>query len=204
MSEYPEDEFDIAGDERAPQGTHRAPRSPWRALLPYLLVIVLVPLLAWGAVGLLGGGNDGAGDDTPTAAEPTAEPTDVPDETDEPTDDPDPETTEPAEPEEPTTDDDGLGADVITSTSISVLNGASIAGVAGDAAADLTDAGFTAVSASDYGAGSPDVTTLYYRNADLAPTAEAVGEILGIDNLVELASATQNVEIAIVLRADFG
>lgn len=197
MSQYPEDEFDAAGRDRAPQGVHRAPRSPWRTMLPYALVVVLVPLLAWGAVGLLGaGGGDGDvdGEDTVTTAPPTAE--ESPDPTDEPAE-PE-ETTEPEETEEP-----GLPADVITSTSISVLNGAGITGIASEAAARLTDAGFTAVAAADYGAGAPETTTLYYRNAELAPTAEAIGDILGIDNLVELASATRNVEIAIVLRPDF-
>lgn len=199
MSQYPEDEFDVAGRERAPQGTHRAPRNPWRALLPYALVIVLVPLLAWGAVGLLGsgGGTDDGGDaqDTETSAPPTAEETTDPAD-EEPTD------TESTDAEDETTEE-GLAADVITTTSISVLNGAGISGIAAEAAGQLTDAGFTDVVAADYGAAAPESTTLYYRTADLAPTAEAIGDILGIDTLVELASATQNVEIAIVLRGDF-
>lgn len=201
MSQYPEDEFDVAGRERAPQGTHRAPRNPWRALLPYALVIVLVPLLAWGAVGLLGsgGGTGDGGDaqDTETTAPPTAEETTEPAD-EEPTDAEG--TTEGEEGESP---DEGLPADVITTTSISVLNGAGISGIAAEAAGQLTDAGFTDVVAADYGASAPEATTLYYRNADLAPTAEAIGDLLGIETLVELASATQNVEIAIVLRADF-
>ena len=205
MSQYPEDEFDVAGRERAPQGTHRAPRNPWRALLPYALVIVLVPLLAWGAVGLLGGSGSGNGDggdggdaqETETTAPPTAE------ETTEPADEEPTDSEEATEVEESESPDEGLPADVITTTSISVLNGAGITGIAAEAAAQLTDAGFTAVVAADYGASAPEATTLYYRNADLAPTAEAIGDLLGIGTLVELASATQNVEIAIVLRADF-
>lgn len=195
MSEYPEDEFDIAGRDRAPQGTHRAPRSPWRTLMPYVLVVVLVPLLAWGAVTLIG---DRAGDDPDDAApapvettgEPSPEPTTEPEATDTP---------EPTEEESETPD-----SDVVLTTTISVLNGSDIAGLAADAAGQLTGAGFTSVGADDYGSAQPDVTTLYYRNAELEATAEEVADILGIDNLVEAASATQNVEIAIVLRSDFG
>lgn len=198
MSQYPEDEFDVAARQRGPEGVHRAPQSLLRALAPFIAVIVIVPLLAWGAVSLLGGGGDGDPEAAPTGpaatAEPSEEPT-APDATAE-------ETTPEEDPEEETTEP-GLGEDVVLETSISVLNGARVGGLAAEVAAELTDAGFTTVGAADYGAAAPDVTTLYYRNADLAPTAEAIGELIGIDNLVEAPSATRNVEIAIVLRADY-
>ncbi|WP_152192573.1 LytR C-terminal domain-containing protein [Georgenia satyanarayanai] len=203
MSQYPEDEFDVAGRDRGPQGVHREPRSLLRALAPFLAVIIIVPLLAWGAVSLLNGADDDPGAD-PAPVETTTAPADP--EPAEPTEDPEGEPTdeEPAEeettPEEETTEP--VDEPVLTA-SISVLNGAGINGLAGDVAAELGEAGFTTVGAADYGSGSPDVTTLYYRNADLAATAEAIGELLDIDNLVEAPSATQNVEIAIVLRGDF-
>ncbi len=196
MSQYPEDEFDVAGRDRGPEGVHRQPPSLLRALAPFIAVIVIVPLLAWGAVGLLSG-NDG---------DPQADPTPAPVETTEEPSVETPTATESPDGETPTaeeTTEEGLGEDVILTTSISVLNGAGISGIAGEVAAELEAEGFTSVGAADYGAASPDVTTLYYRNADLAPTAEAIAELIGIDNTVELASATQNVEIAIVLRADF-
>ena len=201
MSQYPEDEFDAAGRDRGPQGVHREPRSLLRALAPFLAVIVIVPLLAWGAVSLLAG-NDGEPAADPAPVEITAEPSDEAtseEETssEEPTAE---ETEEETTPEEETTEPDD---EAVLTTSISVLNGAGINGLAGDVAAQLGEAGFTTVGAADYGAGSPEVTTLYYRNADLAATAEAIGELLGVDNLVEAPSATQNVEIALVLRGDF-
>ena len=213
MSAYPEDELDVAGRDRSPEGVHREVRPVWRMLLPYALVVVLVPLLALGAFQLIQGGDGG---EEPTAAPETTQPTDdangadngedgdngeespAPEETD--TDVPESPEVEETTPE---TDEDELPADVITSTTISVLNGAGISGLAGEAAAQLQERGFTAVTATDYTAGSPADTTLYYRHSGLAATAEAVGSELGITNLVELASATQNVEIAIVLRADF-
>lgn len=207
MSQYPEDEFDVAGRDRGPQGVHREPRSLLRALTPFLAVIVIVPLLAWGMVSLLSGGDeDTQADPAPAPVETTTEPTEEPtsedevteeEPTDEPTDEP---TEEETTPEEETTEPDD---EVVLTASVSVLNGAGINGLAGDVAAELGAAGFTSVGAADYGAGTPEVTTLYYRNADLAATAEAIGELLGIDTLVEAPSATQNVEIAIVLRGDF-
>jgi len=202
VSQYPQDEFDVAGRERGPEGVHRQPPSLLRSLAPFIAVIVIVPLLAWGAVSLLGGGG---GEDP--QAEPTATATtEVTEEPTGETESPEGETPEGETPEgtpEEETTEPGLGEDVILGTSISVLNGAGVQGLAGQVAAELQEAGFTTVGAADYTAGSPDVTTLYYRNADLAATAEAIGELVGIDTLVEAPSATQNVEIAIVLRADY-
>ncbi|MEE6273822.1 LytR C-terminal domain-containing protein [Georgenia wangjunii] len=211
-TQYPEDEFDVAGRERGPEGVHRAPRSTLAAVLPFVLVLVLVPLLAWGAVSFLSGANEGGDDPVATASATTDDgatpaPTDgatdggtaEPEPTDPATDEPEP-AEETTEPEEETETPD---ADVDTSVSISVLNGAGITGLAGDAAAELVDAGFGSTVAADYASGSPDTTTLYYRDGSLASTAEAIGEILGITNLVEAPSATQNVQIAIVLRADY-
>ena len=52
---YPPDEFDASSDDGpAPIGVHRAPVPAWRAWLPLLAILVIVPLLAWGAVALLG------------------------------------------------------------------------------------------------------------------------------------------------------
>ena len=51
---YPQDEFDVAEDERVPVGVHRASVPAWRSWLPLLIILVVVPALAWGAVKLLG------------------------------------------------------------------------------------------------------------------------------------------------------
>lgn len=213
-TQYPEDEFDVAGRERAPEGVHRRPRSPLATWLPFLLVLVLVPLLAWGAVSLLSREPAPEAAGTPTATqEPTATaaPTDgatTPDgataaPTGEATDEPTGEEPTEEEPTDEETAEPEPAADVSLGASISVLNGAGVGGLAATAAEQLTADGFTNVIAADYTAGSPDVTTLYYRNAELAPTAQRIGDVLGIGNLVELASATENVEIAIVLREDY-
>lgn len=197
MSQYPEDEFDVAARERAPEGVHRAPRSGWAVILPYVLVIVIVPLLAWGAISLLN-----EGDDEEPVAEPTPEMT-----TEAATEEPTEEETE--EEEEESTDEEEetptaeeLDEDVSTSTSIAVLNGTDVSGAAADAVDQLQAEGFSTVAGDNYGSSAPASTTLYYRSSELAPTAEAIGEILGISNLVEEPSATQNSEIAIVLRGD--
>lgn len=208
-----EDEFDVAGRDRAPEGVHRSPRPLWRALLPVIAVIVLAPLLAWGAISLLGGGEDPAAAPTATATAgateggtegateggtesategateggtATAEPTGAASE--EPAATQTPEETEPA-------------ANVELGTPIAVLNGAGVGGLAGEVVGRLAAEGFTGGVADNYASATPATTTLYYNNAGLQATAEEVASVLGITNLVESASATQ--AIAIVLRADF-
>ena len=56
MSDYqfPDDEFDAAdADGPAPVGVHRAQVPAWRSWIPLLVVLIVVPLVAWGAVALL-------------------------------------------------------------------------------------------------------------------------------------------------------
>src|SRR5690606_14342661 len=171
--------------QRGPEGVHRAPQSLLRALAPFIAVIVIVPLLAWGAVSLLGGGGDGDPEAAPTGPAATAEPSEEPTAPDATA-----EETTPEEDSAEQTTERGPGEDVVHATSVSALNGAGVRVLAAEVAAGLTDAGFTTVGAADCGAAAPDVTTLYYRNADLAPSAEAIGALTGIDTIVEAPSAT--------------
>src|SRR5659263_756232 len=53
MTEYPEDEFDVAAKQRGPKGVHRQAEATLRRLAPYLIVLVVAPLLAWGIISLL-------------------------------------------------------------------------------------------------------------------------------------------------------
>jgi cytoskeletal protein RodZ len=203
--DYPEDEFDVAGRDRTPQGVHRGPRPLLRTLLPILAVVVLAPLLAWGAITLLGGTDEPAPAASTAAAPETAAPTagatdgqtsEAPTEgTTEVGEDP---TSE--EPTEEETTEEPAGQ-VERGTAIAVLNGAGVNGLAGEVVGTLAAEGFTGGVPDDYTSGAPATTTLYYNNADLQATAEEVGRVLGIGNLVESSSATQ--AIAIVLRPDY-
>ncbi|MCK6212473.1 LytR C-terminal domain-containing protein [Georgenia sp. EYE_87] len=207
--DYPEDEFDVAGRDRTPQGVHRGPRPLLRTLLPILAVIVLAPLLAWGAISLLGGSGEPGPSAATTAAQDTAAPTAGA--TDGTTGEAPAEgTTEGAEPtseapteeaptEEETTEEPA--GQVEYGTAIAVLNGAGVNGLAGEVVGTLASEGFTGGVADDYTSGAPATTTLYYNNPELQATAEEVARVLGIGNVVESSSATQ--AIAIVLRSDF-
>ena len=71
--QYPDDEFDAAdADGPVPVGVHRAQVPAWRSWIPLLAVLIIVPLVAWGAVALLRHG--GAPSSTATSSESGAAP----------------------------------------------------------------------------------------------------------------------------------
>lgn len=195
---YPPDEFDAGSDDGpAPIGVHRAPVPTWRAWLPLLAILVIVPLLAWGAVTLLGSragdpSDVAVGPAQPSAAtvpsattEPTAEATAEPTPTPEPT------------PEPPTTAD--------LTTGVTVHNGTSTNGLAARTSDRLTNAGYTSVTVApgSYGETEPARTTIYYAGPEHAATAQAAASLLGITNVVQDPQMAASNPIVIVLRNDF-
>ena len=201
--EYPEDEFDAADDEGpVPVGVHRAPVPGWRSWVPLLAVLIIVPLLAWGAVQLLGhrgtrpaaestaaapasGGGAGAPasgsgapttEQAPTGQAPTngAEPTAAP-----------------------------TNADL--TTGVTIHNGAGVNGLGARTGDRLRNVGYTNVEVQQgtYDNASPTTTTIFYADSGTEATARAVGQALGITNIVESAAEAQSNPIVIVLRTDF-
>ncbi|WP_372595071.1 LytR C-terminal domain-containing protein [Actinotalea sp.] len=189
---YPPDEFDAAA-AGGPQGVHRRPRSSWSRWWPFLLVLVVVPGLAYGAVTVATGGNpfsSGESSTTSTATtdasspEPTAEET----ATEEPTE-------EPTATEEPLPAAD-LGAPV------DVQNATTTSGLASGAKTLLTDAGFTAVTSGNFAGETPAASVVYYAAAEDAGTAAAVAAALGIGVVEESADAVPD-GILVVLAGDY-
>ena len=203
--EYPEDEFDAADDEGpVPVGVHRAPVPGWRSWVPLLAVLIIVPLLAWGAVQLLGrhgarpaaeatadapasggGGGSGApasGGQAPATGQPPA--TGAP--------------TNGAEPTAAPTNAD-------LTTGVTIHNGAGVNGLGGRTGDRLRNAGYTNVEVQQgtYDNASPTTTTIFYADSDSESTARSVGQALGITNIVESAAEAQSNPIVIVLRTDF-
>ena len=151
-----------------------------------------------GGLGLLNEDGDGGPVASPSAPATTASATASAPATASPT----PEATATATPTpEPSPTPTEAAEQVALDAPVAVLNGAGIAGIAGRTADRLTEAGFTAVTAGNYASAQPTNTTIYYNNAELAPTAQAIGVELGIDLMVELASATDS--LVVVLRGDF-
>ncbi|MGW6130052.1 LytR C-terminal domain-containing protein [Cellulomonas sp. NPDC055163] len=202
---YPEDEFDAAEDLDGPRGVHRAPRSRWRALLPFAIVLVVFAGLGAGVLlylansdvtlpAGLGSGTtagDDAGDGTSEGeGDPAAEEGG--------------EATDPAEgdaaEEPPATDPVAPAPDF--AAPVTVFNAAKVAGLAGETAETLTSAGFTNVDTGNHTGAGVDGTTVFYANEAQRATADAVAQALGITKV--LPSATEAAAgIAVVLEADF-
>ena len=187
--EYPEDEFDAADDEGpVPVGVHRAPVPGWRSWVPLLAVLIIVPLLAWGAVQLLGrhgarpaaeatasapasggGGGSGApasGGQAPATGQPPA--TGAP--------------TNGAEPTAAPTNAD-------LTTGVTIHNGAGVNGLGARTGDRLRNVGYTNVEVQQgtYDNASPTTTTIFYADS----------------GTVESAAEAQSNPIVIVLRTDF-
>ncbi len=203
--EYPEDEFDAADDEGpVPVGVHRAPVPGWRSWVPLLAVLIIVPLLAWGAVQLLGrhgarpaaeataaapasggGGGSGApasGGQAPATGQPPA--TGAP--------------TNGAEPTAAPTNAD-------LTTGVTIHNGAGVNGLGARTGDRLRNVGYTNVEVQQgtYDNASPTTTTIFYADSGTEATARAVGQALGITYIVVSADEAQSNPIVIVLRTDF-
>ncbi|MCG7287567.1 LytR C-terminal domain-containing protein [Cellulomonas sp. ACRRI] len=199
---YPEDEFDAEPAPDAPIGVHRAPRSWWSRWWPFVAVVVLVPAVTVGLVvwaSSWDGRLPGFGDSTePAAAAPEtsapAEGTEDP-ATEDPAAEQPPATEEPPVVEEPAPTAD-------LTTAVRVLNASGRSGLAGGAASDLEDAGFTSVEAGNGNAGGLQQSTVFYASADLAPTAQQVADTLGIANVVESAGTAPE-GVVVLLLADF-
>jgi hypothetical protein len=192
---FPEDEFDAAGEGRAPEGVHRARQPRWRVLLPFLIVVLLAPVLAYAGVSYLAGRGDSggsavtaspAGDVLGQAAVAAGET-------------PAPVATAPAP--TPTPEPTPQAPPVARDARVVALNGTRTGGLAAGAAARLQADGFTAVTVGNARSRVPTASTVYYNNAGLAPSAQRAAAVLGIGRVVENSSATPS--IAIVLRSDY-
>ncbi|WP_258724264.1 LytR C-terminal domain-containing protein [Cellulomonas sp. NS3] len=202
---YPEDEFDAAEDLDGPRGVHRAPRSRWRALLPFAIVLVVFAGLGAGVLLYLAnsdvtlpaglGSGTTAGDDAgdgATEGEGDAAAGEGG------------EATDPAEgdaaEEPPATEPVAPAPDL--ASAVTVYNAAQVAGLAGETAETLTSAGFTNVDTGNHTGAGVDGTTVFYAAEAQRVTAEAVAQALGITQVLQ-SSTEAAAGIAVVLEADF-
>lgn len=177
VPEFPPDEFDQAADERGPIGVHRKRKRLLWAIAAPLIIFVAAGALAYGVVVYLwrAQGNEGI---PPLENEPrptiTATVATTPDALPSPTVAPSPSASpSPTPTVEPVQFD----------ASVSVLNGAGIAGLAGKNQAKLEKAGFTKAEAGNITGSKPSKNTVRYADADLKSTAEKVADVLGISTV---------------------
>lgn len=199
MAKHKNDDFDELARQRSHAGAHRKPRNSWKNAIPFLIAIIVAPILAWGTIYVMS--HKGISNPLVSGEETTTSPQTIASDTEDPTEE---ETTveetteEPTEEEstEETPSEDGINFDV----TITVLNGTSIGGLAGETAAQLNAEGFNNTTTGDYTSPRPTVPTLYFRDASLYDTAQRLAEILGIDMWAESAGATGTSDIVVVLR----
>ena len=203
--EYPADEFDEPNDSVLPAGVHRRPLPAWRNWLPLLLIVVIVPALAWGALALFkvaGGTNSSvatslatkmASNKTTAKAKATASASAAPKSnatvvtTQAPAPTPTPTPTQ----------------SIDYTVGITVHNGTDTAGLAARAGSTLEGAGFTAVTVSPgvYSEETPTDSTVYYASEDKEAVAKAVAKELGISNVELSAAQASSNPIVVVLRS---
>ncbi|MDM7830501.1 LytR C-terminal domain-containing protein [Cellulomonas edaphi] len=195
---YADDEFDAPAGPDVPRGVHRAPRSAWSRWWPFVVVIVLVPALAYALVTWASRDNstndDASGEPSSSASAPATSGSPGTSETPK-SQEPSTETTsEPPASEEPTATAE-LGTPVV------VYNAAGISGLAKSTAGELEAAGFTSVTSTNFSGTKPAASTIYYASEDLEPTAALVGQTLGIDAL-ELSASDAGDGVSVVLVSD--
>lgn len=190
---YPTDEFDTVEPDSGPRGVHRVPRSRWSRAWPFVLVILVFPALAYGAVTYWtgsGGGSEAASPAT-EAATSAESPAQTPAET--PVETPAATPSEPAATPAPAPDLD---------TPVIVYNATSTSGLAAAAVGTLEDAGWTDATPADFTGASLTASTVLYGAPELESSARAAAEALGIAT-VELAETDAVDGIEIVLESDF-
>ncbi|MBU4213082.1 MAG: LytR C-terminal domain-containing protein [Actinobacteria bacterium] len=201
---YPDDEFDTPADPDGPRGIHRAPRSAWSRWWPFLVVIVVVPLIAFGGVWFaarngyvsdipgLGGASSSAraGADDEASADagaPDDGTSDAPSES-------------AAAPQAPAAPAPSQPAGPVLSTKVNVVNAAGVSGLAATAATKLQAAGFTAVTTGNGSKGGATSSTVFYASEGLATTAQQVATTLGLTT-VTLSADKAGGAISVVLVA---
>ncbi len=199
---YPADEFDAAARVGGPRGVHRAPRSRWSRWWPFLVVLIVFPALAYGAVTYLSdwngfGGSSSNGSDTqagddgtdPAAGDPATDPGAT---------DPaaTPPASEPAAPETPAAPPADL------TRGVQVFNATNTSGLARNAGDRLKTAGFTSVDVGDWTGDDPAASVVYYPAAADVTTAQQAAATLGITTVTESATAAKD-GIVVVLADDY-
>lgn len=172
-TEYEDDEFDRAADTQ-PAGAHRQPVSRLKLAWPFLVAIILAPLLAWAVVTLFLTDSEQSPEATPSA--------------------------QVSQSAAPTT----TSAPVRKDAPVTVYNAVGTQGLAATAAQKLTAEGFTSVNATNSAARGITQTTVYYTRDELKESAQAAAKALNIATVTAKPAGYQMPDgIVIYLLKDF-
>ncbi|MDR3359527.1 MAG: LytR C-terminal domain-containing protein [Bifidobacteriaceae bacterium] len=201
---YPPDEFDRVDLSSRPKEIHAARRGPWSRAWPFLLVIVLIPAIAFAVVFFLGDMLPGGKSDADKAGDSSRSTSQTPP----PEQDATPE--EPPPPVEPTeqvvTPEPPPVVDKAVKVTVYNTKGGT-RGAAATAAETLQGLGYTAAAVNttpfeDTPSGSavPAAATVYYSTAEQSATAADVASSLSITTTPELNAQIAGGGVVVVLK----
>ncbi|NIJ05053.1 LytR C-terminal domain-containing protein [Frigoribacterium faeni] len=201
MAKHPQDRFDEVPDDLQRVGAHRAEARRGRGWIVFAWAALATGLLVGAGVVALGVVNDSFQFVAPTSDETADAGSATP--TDEATDGASGGSTDEAAPTTPAetvapADPASVDPDV---TSITVLNGTTTSGLAGQASLALAEAGWT-VAGQGNADGSAPSTVVYYSEAGDEAVALGVARDLG-SATVELSDQFPDSSVTVVLGADY-
>jgi hypothetical protein len=195
---YPPDEFDSVDPRSRPQEVHAARRSTWSKVWPFIVVVIVVPVIALGVVKFLSSWERPPAD---PAANPTTTSTTTQTVTDPPTTPDD--SAAIVDDDVPSDDAPTTPPELDRTVDVRVLNAKGEQGLAGRAADLLRQDGWATAEPDDYdGDAAEGNSAVYYGKNAWSTSAQAVAGILGID-LVEKDTDGSPDGITVVLRQDF-
>lgn len=215
MSKYPRDEFDKIPESSARQGVHRArlelgrQRSGLAWISAFAVLALLVGAFSFFVLPTLGIGPGGA---APSSAQEPAPESTAPQSaaaesaaagsgaaaTESAPAAPAAPVPETSVPQEPASESAAPTEAAVDKTrSVRVLNGTGRSGLAGSVAQKLRNNGWAIRSTDNWTGNSLSGSVIYYPQENRRANAEAVGELLGITNIVQNANVSSFVTVVV-------
>lgn len=195
---YEPDEFDEAAEDM-PVGVHRAPHPRWKSLLPFLVALIVGPLLAWGAIAFI----VNRVDTHPAAKAPASQSQQKSEAKDSAAKDQ--QKSESKEDKKVEQEEQKADNQIDHGASIRVYNNSdnkAPAGSATAAAQKLKKDGFKDVNAGN-SKSSYTSSTVLYSDSGLEATAQEIAKKLGLSNVKLDAQAVGDAKIAVILTSDY-
>jgi len=199
---YPRDEFDNADAASRPKEVHAARRTTWSKVWPFIVVIVVVPVMAFGVVKFIASWNDPANNEPlDTEAAPTVTQT-LTDTATAPGPEVTPGEDDPTEP----------AATEVANTlkppdrtlPVVILNAKGESGLAAKAQTLLRTDSWADVSVADYrGEATDGLSTVYYAKKAQLSSARVIAGILQVDTIKKDKRQTNGGAITVILRQDY-
>lgn len=190
-----------------PVGMHRAQSSKWRSVAPFLILLIVIPLLGWGLARVLtnAGITPSQSDSTQSVAQSVAPPSGDVQSGEQADEKPEASGTGSTDTqvsgEETQSSGDEPTEEIIDKhVKIGVLNGTGIEGLAAEKSAALNEAGFPGTIAENAEGWVSDVSVVYYADPQIEKSAHEIARVLGIDEVRENFDDVGDYDVVVLLR----